>query len=284
MAKGLYFGVGGGARKVKKLYFGVGNVARKIKKIYIGVNNVARLCYTSVQPGQVIFTSSQNWTVPDGVYTVQVFLVGGGGSAGANQRGGCGGYTKTQTVSVTPGQVIPVAIGAGATEYDTPGGSSSFGSVFIAGGDYYNGGSGGGAPYIGTAYPIGGTGGSNGSNGGGPISANGEEYPGAINIGLGQGTTTKTFGESTGTLYAGGGGGLGSSYDGDSSSYTNGYGRGGAGGGGQGAMRNTYSSNYHDFGTNGTPNTGGGGGSGLGSAASKMKGGSGIVIVRWAEQ
>jgi hypothetical protein len=47
MAKGLYFGVGGKARKGKKAYFGVGGKARKIKKMYIGIGGKARLCFSS---------------------------------------------------------------------------------------------------------------------------------------------------------------------------------------------------------------------------------------------
>jgi len=47
MAKGLYFGVGGKARKGKRAYFGVGGKARKIKKMYIGIGGKARLCYSS---------------------------------------------------------------------------------------------------------------------------------------------------------------------------------------------------------------------------------------------
>lgn len=48
MAKEIYVGVDGIARKVKKAYVGVDGVARKIKKGYIGVNNVARLFYSSI--------------------------------------------------------------------------------------------------------------------------------------------------------------------------------------------------------------------------------------------
>lgn len=47
MAKGMYLGVDGKARKVKKMYFGVGGVARKVKKAYIGVGGVARLFWSS---------------------------------------------------------------------------------------------------------------------------------------------------------------------------------------------------------------------------------------------
>lgn len=42
MAKAVYLGVAGVARKVKKMYIGVNGVARKVKKAYIGVGGVAR--------------------------------------------------------------------------------------------------------------------------------------------------------------------------------------------------------------------------------------------------
>ena len=47
MAKGIYVGVSGKARKVKKLYIGVNGKARKVKKAYIGVNGKARLFYSA---------------------------------------------------------------------------------------------------------------------------------------------------------------------------------------------------------------------------------------------
>lgn len=68
MAKGLYFGVDGKARKCKKIYFGVDGKARKIKKMYFGVDGKARICYSSglssrKTPGQFsaqyIFTNSK---------------------------------------------------------------------------------------------------------------------------------------------------------------------------------------------------------------------------------
>ena len=46
MAKRVYIGVGGKARKVKKIYIGVAGVARKVKKAYIGVGGVARPCWS----------------------------------------------------------------------------------------------------------------------------------------------------------------------------------------------------------------------------------------------
>ena len=47
MAKNIYVGVGGKARKIKQLYVGVGGKARKVKKVYVGVGGKARLVYTS---------------------------------------------------------------------------------------------------------------------------------------------------------------------------------------------------------------------------------------------
>ncbi|WP_313133733.1 hypothetical protein [Anaerocolumna sp.] len=47
MAKGVYFGVGEKARKVKKLYFGVGDKSRKVKKMFFGVDGKARICYSA---------------------------------------------------------------------------------------------------------------------------------------------------------------------------------------------------------------------------------------------
>ena len=54
MAKDVYIGVGGKARKVRNLYIGVGGKARKVKKAYVGVGGKARLFYTSTLPPTTI--------------------------------------------------------------------------------------------------------------------------------------------------------------------------------------------------------------------------------------
>lgn len=58
MAKAVYFGVSGKARKVKAVYFGVGGKARKVKKAYIGVGGKARLFYSSLTEKSETFPSS----------------------------------------------------------------------------------------------------------------------------------------------------------------------------------------------------------------------------------
>jgi len=94
----------------------------------------------------VIITSTQSWTAPSDVTSVDLFLVGGGGGGGAtlstnNQGagGGGGGQVLRDTVAVTPGASYTVTIGAGGAlasagsgNNGATGGSSSFGSLRTA--------------------------------------------------------------------------------------------------------------------------------------------------------
>jgi hypothetical protein len=260
-------------------------------------NDVGQQAYnnTKVAAGQVVFTTSQIWTVPDGLESIDIFGVGageGGGTCDSNSAAGAGGgsgYTATRKAyAVTPGQQFAIVIGAGGTgvkfvngQITTTtggaGGNTSFGSVltamgasvfrsYIYGGD---GGSGGGASaFSDTGRYYGGYGGTNGGNGG---AAGGD----SSHAGVGQGTTTRAFGETSNTLYAGAGGGGGMP---GCSGGTAGAGGGGAGGAG--------GSGTAGSGGNGTPNTGGGAGGGGANTigGNGGNGGSGVLIVRWAEQ
>ena len=195
--------------------------------------------------GTLIFTKEPG--------SADVFLVGGG-SGGNGSRGGGGGYTFTSTsvllVKETPYEII---IGAGGANSTNGGDTSAFG-LTAKGGNEANGGSGGGGNTGGADPGYGGTGGSDGSNGGNATGYNAMNSWG-YGGGIGQGTTTRAFGETTGDLYAGGGGG--------SSTSESKHGAGGeGGGGGKGAP-------------DGQVNTGGGGMGGNTSV-----GGSGIVIIR----
>ena len=185
-----------------------------------------------------------------------VFLVGGGSGGNSYQYyagGGGGGYTFTFTQTLPAGnQDIGIGsggrVGEGGSAYRDgelggTGGTTSFGVNVAAGGasnvmamaeNGNDGGSGGGADN--------GNGGSNGGDGGGISQARGH----------GQGTTTRAFKESSGTLYAGGGGGRNR--------------RGGSGGGA-------------DANNDAADNTGGGGGGSTNGYSGD--GGSGIAIIRW---
>ena len=238
------------------------------------------------------YKSSTTITIPSGCTKIDIFCVGGGGAGGNGLNGGGdyfgaggggGGYTKTvSNVSVSSGQSISIVVGAGGPRIAKDGELSvvsrsgtelcSSAKKAKGGGDSTinpmdggNGGSGGGAGGSDDkADPggwHGGAGGSNGGNGGYGDTNDGWE-------GNGQGTTTRAWGSSSGTLYSGGGGGSGSNRYG----HLGGAGAGGSGGGGRGGDGRTENS------AAGSTNTGGGGGaSELGGSA----GGSGIVLIRF---
>lgn len=216
----------------------------------------------------------------------QVFLVGGGGagSSGGSSAyafcgtGGNGGFTKTESMIFSSGKEYSVIIGEGgiATSGSNggDGGNTSIGDILVSGGKggskdnpTYSvavggsGGGGGGYLYSNNVNGYGGKGGYDGSNGckGGVTSHNA----------IGQGSTTREFGESSGKLYAGGGGGGGiNSFD-----SSTGAGAGGKGGGGNGGCNGT------DV-TSGEANTGGGGGGGTQGTSIGGNGGSGIIVIR----
>ena len=213
--------------------------------------------------GTLVFTNLGKW---DG--KLDVFLVGGGCAGGSGYwdagngygKAGSGGYTTTQkSVQAAVNTAYSIVIGAGGQSAFASGGSTSALGVTAGGGTKLGGGSGGGAYGNGQVY----NGGSDGGNG---------EPQDAANIGIdhwgspgkGQGTTTREFGESTGTLYAGGGGAGGNG---------SAQAMGGSGGGGNGAW------NGHQP-TSGGENTGGGGGGMYYGLTNVGKGGSGIAVIR----
>lgn len=291
------------------------NQSTKLKKGFAGMIKLkngykgsTKIWSGGVEAGEVVFTTSQIWSVPDGVETVDIFLVGAGG-AGYNGEylsyvqgggGGAGGRTATHlNVNVIPGSQLSVVVGAGGKVGATKGGDTLFDTLSASGGGCAtsrkgaDGGSGGSAGVVVSTQTVWGRdAGSDGSDSKDTL---------ATFKGLGQGTTTKAFGESSNTLFAGGGSGGGSMRKSETSSgstthiiYTGSPGSPGDGGGGRGSrlLDNVY---YNA--EVGTPNTGGGGGGGyaeeydpysgdayLSNTVPPAMGGSGIVIVRWKEQ
>lgn len=105
-----------------------------------------------VYVNEQIFTSTSSWTVPAGVASAQVILVGAGGGGGGGSRdtaggGGGGGAVVVKNLTVTPGTTYTVTIGAGGqggqgaitsasdvanTLPGANGGATSFGTITIA--------------------------------------------------------------------------------------------------------------------------------------------------------
>jgi len=273
----------------------------------------------------LVFTESTMWTVPPGVRKVSAIIVAGGGSGGhgagdeGGGGGGAGGVLFQRFINVTPGDVIPIIVGAGgpANSYTTykfncydyccgyegdcgtkceycatgyayagsNGGNSSFGP-YVA----YGGGIGGGGPSR-TKY------GASGGSGGGSMGFYGSASGGAGIYGQGNyggsGIEEGTSGGGGGAGSAGyiGGGGNGRTFTFAKQTFSVGGGGGpgngwwhqlapgGVGGGGRGAGYGTPPQA-------GTPNTGGGGGGGSAAGWAQAgpykygaAGGSGVVYI-----
>jgi len=251
-------------------------------------------------PTDVIITSTQSWTAPAGVSSIELFLVGGGGggagAAGPGHTGGAGGGggVLSTTLPVTPGSSYTVTIGAGGAvgtfSSSSPGGngnSSTFGSLATS----YGGGGGwssNGGQFVTGIVSSGGGGGAStsipsGSGGGaGPyhiytpsntfvgIQSNANAL---INVVQG------TYGQmAQSNFYYNGNPGL------------NGYGAGGGGaqfGSGpaiQGGLNAGKGAQRSNPGTSGAANFGGGGGGSmeyLGAFIAGGSGGSGVAIIRY---
>lgn len=200
-------------------------------------------------------TSTQNWTVPVGVYSITVEAWGAGGGGGGDTTtggyggggGAGGGYSKSTGISVTPGTSYSVVVGtggAGGANAASPGvggtgGDSTFNSTTVVakGGTGGAGGTSGGAS--------GGTGGASGSGTGDTKTSGGNGGTGAT---LGGGGGGGSGGDSTGGG-TGGNASVGTGGTAGSAGTTNGS-AGGAGG------------NSGGNGSAGTAPGGGGGGSG----------------------
>jgi hypothetical protein len=91
-----------------------------------------------------IITSTQSWTVPADVDSLEILICGGGGSGSAwtnGGNGGGGGSAEFAWLSVIPGSTHVVTIGAGGPgpggqSYGSQGAPSSFGSLFTVSGGF----------------------------------------------------------------------------------------------------------------------------------------------------
>ena len=229
---------------------------------------------------------------------VEYMVVAGGGGA-ASGGAGAGGYRTSASFAVTAGVSITVTVGAGGTGGGsnsgggTAGSTSTFSTINASGGgkggtDTANNattggsGGGGGASNGATTGASGNSGGYSpveGFAGGGNASFQGSPYPAG-----GGGGSTAAGSNATGASTAGNGGaGTANSISGTSVTYAGGGGGGVYGGGTAGtATGGGGAGNGSGNGTAGTANTGGGGG-GCSVSAVGGNGGSGIVIIRYAD-
>lgn len=243
----------------------------------------------------IAYYSSGTFSVPQGISSVAVLLVAGGGNGYAGYSnsggggGGAGGVLYNSSYAVTPGASIAVGIGGSSS-------SSTFGTLTAASGGAGasygssggNGGSGGGSVRnsgYGSGVPGQGSRGgystqsfNAGCGGGGKNASGGDLTSSYQDAAGGNGIYINTFNSLLPNVAVGGGGGGGNwSNGGDVTSRA----AGGLGGGGYGGMGTSNTSN--NAAADGTPNTGGGGGGGggrdTGQGGSGGNGGSGVCYI-----
>lgn len=232
--------------------------------------------------GKAVFVhtnGAQTWTVPLGVYSIDVKLWGAGGGANTaptnESSGGGGGFVKG-SLSVTPGQVLTIIVGSGGGDGNGTyggGGQPSFGLGGSSGGgrsairsgtiELVTAGGGGGAAdddncgnnnicgvsVCRNAYGGGGGGLVGGSGGGGDGGCVADRGNGGSQVAGGVANTTGNGGQGgSGSQFQGGAGGNGSGCN-------TAYGGGGGGGGWFGGSGGSSS-----CGSGGDDSAGGGGG------------------------
>lgn len=305
MAKGMYAIIGGSAKKIKKQYAVVGGITKKIKKMYAVVNGVTKPIFGGVEAGEVVFTASQVWNIPDGVNTIEIFCVGGGGGCGGcyekdnhnsstvdswqirEGSSGAGGYTTTKRVSVSGGQSLTISIGASGLDglsYFNAYGDTSFGDVTDSN-NITSGGAGGKTSVARNGEILCEADGGSGGNKRSTLSSYYTAYVAGVDGGSGSGVggsvTGRTNKEDSGSM-SGSDGKNGS--NGGTATRTDTWNDVGIVGKGQGtttgAFGDSNSTIYSAAGsTRLTPNSGNGGKRGIRGCSA-----SGIVIIRWSAQ
>lgn len=232
--------------------------------------------YTVVK---VATLASCTWSVPANVSTVDLFLVGGGGGgAGDAGPGGNGGFaTSRSAIAVIPSSTVTLKVGYGgagsnwglsqAYSGDATTVQTSTGATYSA----LGGATGVNGPSVSAATP---TTAPNGSFAGG-MGGNG---PGCFNVGGAGNRGVSNYFYGTLNTYSGGGG-AGTCPNGAATTPA-----ASVDGGGQGGYAS--SSTVNQPGTSGENNRGGGGGGGTASGTGMKlpggKGGSGVILIRYA--
>lgn len=234
-----------------------------MKKVFTSLLAFSFAAISFAQTTSVTFTSSGSFTVPAGVTSITIEVVGAGGDGGSNGGGGGGGGGYAMgTFSVVPSSMLTVVVG-------THGSGASGGSTSVTG-------------------LISATGGANGSSGG--VSAGGAGGAGSGGI---VNYTGGNGGNGTYTYFGGGGGGAaGSTGNGGAGGNTipwtgicltpggtSGTGGGTPGGdGGKGAGFTDASCTVTDPADGGSSyGGGGGGGNGIGSLAGEGSNGYAVI-------
>ncbi|WP_186371139.1 hypothetical protein [Yersinia alsatica] len=195
-----------------------GPIAVSEALLNLGLDDVAHISFVQTMGARMtsyLAAGAFSFTVPAGVTRIRVRVIGGGGGAGGSASaksgggGGGGGYAESW-ITVTPGQVLSITVGAGgaggtAGNTGTNGSVSSVSGFLSASGGLFGDAGGGGT----------GAGGFGGVGTGGDINSTGSDgsdgtSAGTVGAGDGGGSvlggSTRSGGSGRNSLSLGGGG------------------------------------------------------------------------------
>jgi len=107
MAKSIYIGINGVAKKAKKAYIGVNGVAKKIKKAYIGVNGVAKLFYILSGSYDVLTSGLSTGRANAKAVALDNYVLFAGGSS--NRSSGASAVVDAYDKSLTRVSINPLS-------------------------------------------------------------------------------------------------------------------------------------------------------------------------------
>ncbi len=223
-------------------------------------------------------TTTCNWTVPTGVTSIDLFMVGGGGGGGSDGGGGGGGGAAISRTAfaVTAGNSLALTVGTGGAPSTWAGypGDNGTASTLVRTSPSVTLTANGGTK--GTNAPAGVAGAGGTAVNGGFAGGIGGTASGTLNRKGGDGATGISNYFSGSRIEYGGGGGGGSYYG--ASSFTETLGKSGGGNGGASASGNNRPGNP------GRANSGGGGGGGSANVPQQDggRGADGVILIRYA--
>lgn len=119
--RGIYVKQGSQWVEIQQPFVNTNGTWSRVNKGYVKRNGSWQQFFPSTGTETETAPGNYSWTVPPGIYSLNVNVVGGGGGGGGSTEvgngagggGGGGGGVRTQTISVTPGQVLQIRVGAG---------------------------------------------------------------------------------------------------------------------------------------------------------------------------
>jgi len=141
----LYVNNSGSFIEPKEVFVKDGGVWRAIEETYVNENGTWRKIFP-IAGSQTFTSGTYSFVVPQGIYTLSMPLLSGGGGGGrsgqhtgdchSGHAGSAGGTVTSTSFATTPGETLTVIVGAGGSGGVYPGFQQGFGMGTTGGATY----------------------------------------------------------------------------------------------------------------------------------------------------